>query len=227
MTACLRAIALLLTLSAIASLLPAGPAALAQETTGERAVIEIIQIRHRDPVRVRDAVSAALDPRGRIGLIDDKLVVATTATNLRQLREIIVEADSPPRRLVVGVDFAYQAGAADSTTQQQSQAIEGESLVFVGRSADPDPQTSPDPDVSAEPDAIAEQPVSNAPRITITSEIVAGDTALINVSVTNFPELTGSHIARVPLGTWQPVMPADSTLQPDTPALAVRIDVVP
>lgn len=214
MTACLRATALFFALTVFVVMqLPAGSRAEAQETAGERAVIDIIQIRNRDPLRVLDTVHAALDPRGRMGLIDDKLVIATTAANLAELREIIADADSPLRRLIVGVDFAFRADAADSNSQQQSQAIEGESLVFLG--------------VSDEPEAV--------PRLTVAAEIVSADTALVNVSLANLPGLSGSHIARVPLGTWQLIEPLADTeeanvgsgLQSASPAVAVRIDVVP
>ncbi|MBC53988.1 MAG: hypothetical protein CMQ34_09170 [Gammaproteobacteria bacterium] len=227
MTVCLRATTLLLTLTVFgALLLPAGPEVRAQETTGERAVIDIIQVRNRDPLRVRDSAHAALDPRGRIGLIDDKLVIATTATNLQHLRDIIAEADSPPRRLIVGVDFAYQADVVDSDTQQQSQSIEGESLVFLGTSDDP----------------------ARVPRLTIAAEVVSAGTALVNVSLTNLADLSGNHIARVPLGTWQLIepLPAMADSRSDTDAaqdtetangpngvqaraavVAIRVDVLP
>ncbi len=220
MTACLRSIALFLTTSVAGSLLLAsGPSALAQtqaqEASAERAVIEIIQIRHRSPARVRDAVTAALDPRGRVGVIDDKLVIATTAANLQQLRDIIADADSLPKRLIVGVDFAFQADATDGSTQQQSQAIEGESLVFVSRSAEPaqEPETETETVPAESPDQLAD----NVPRVTIAAEIVAPEIALVNVNLSNPDGLSDNHIVRVPLGAWQLI----------TPAVAVRIDVVP
>jgi hypothetical protein len=240
MTACNRAHALLYTLTVFATmLLPMQT--LAQNDTAERAVIEIIEIEHRDPDRIRERVSAAVDPRGSVGLIDDKLVIATTVANLRLLRDIIADADSPPRRLIVGVDFAYRADAGDSNSQQQSQSIEGEPLVFVGRTADA-ALTGTD---NAEPAPVT----GSTPRITIAAEIVEDNAALVNISLANFTDLAGNHIVRVPLGTWQTIAPPvsasdasadtdaatdavpdaapDAATQPVAPAVAVRIDIVP
>lgn len=232
MTACNRAHALLFTLTVFATVvLPTQT--LAQEDTAERAVIEIIEIEHRDPDRIRQRISAAVDPRGSVGLIDDKLVIATTVANLRQLRDIIADADSPPRRLIVGVDFAYRADAGDSSSQQQSQSIEGESLVFLGQAAD---TALPETDV-AEPEPM----IGSTPRITIAAEIVEENAALVNISLDNFSGLAGNHIVRVPLGIWQTIAPrvlasdaggdadaaTDGASQPVAPAVAVRIDIVP
>lgn len=217
--------------------------AVAQEGTGERAVIDIIQIVHRDPARIRESVRPVVDPRGSIGQIDDKLIIATTASNLLQIQDIIAGTDVPPRRLIIGVDFAYPSDlpvtdgnateANDSDRQQQSQAIEGQQLVFIADTVDTD--------------------VSNPPRITIAAEILtsdaAGNLASLNVSLDNVPGLTGNHIMRVPLGVWQRItvpvpdtvgvtdnaadratdgsVAADDASSPVTPVVAVRVDAVP
>lgn len=234
MTPHFRAVALLISLPFMAAMLWS-PNALAQQASAERAVIEIVQIQYRDPGQVRTALRSAIDPRGSIGQIDDKLVIATTAANLGQLQEIIADIDVPPRRLVIGVDFDYRAGTAANSTQQQSQAIEGESLVFVDNSVQPT-ASLPDADSTVE-----ETPDSNAPRISIAAEII-GDGASVNATLSNFAGLSGSHIARVPLGSWQRMTPppadtdsvpgveTDTTAdaaQTNAPIVAVRIDVVP
>lgn len=214
-------------------------AAGAQEDTGKQAVIDIIQVMHREPDRIRESVRPALDPRGSIGQIDDKLIIATTAANLQRLKDIIAETDVPPRRLIIGVDFAYSSGATDpdtdtdsrSNSQQQSQAIEGQELVFVGNASDAD--------------------ATDMPRITIAAEILGSagalDQASVNVRLDSVPGLTGNHIMRVPLGAWQRInvpVPdpgaghdtdadtnADADSDDDTEAniavVAVRVDRVP
>lgn len=225
----------LITPVAAAIALLSAMAAGAQEDTGERAVIDIIQVLHREPDRIRESVRPALDPRGSIGQIDDKLIIATTAANLQRLKDIIAETDVPPRRLIIGVDFAYTSGISDAETdsngQQQSQAIEGQELVFVGNASDAD--------------------ATDMPRITIAAEILGSpgslDQASVNVRLDNVPGLTGNHILRLPLGTWQSidvpmsdpgsendtdgVTDADADVDAETVAttavVAVRVDRVP
>ncbi|MEX0738041.1 MAG: hypothetical protein WD071_01735 [Pseudohongiella sp.] len=204
------------------------PVAEAQESAGERAVIEILSIIHRDPSRVRDMVDSALDPRGSIGQIDNKLVIATTEANLRQLKEMIADTDVPPRRLIIGVDFAYQSDTTDSSDlqsdqqdlglqdlqeqgPQESQAIEGEELVFVAGVLTGDGN-------------------SDNRRVTIAAEIIDGNAA-VNLVPDNVTGIMGSLIITVPLGVWQVINPpltgADSEEQSIPQAVAVRVDRVP
>lgn len=242
MTSIMRTIALRLIapVAGAIMMLPA-LAGMAQEGTGERAVIDIIQLTHREPDRIRENVRPVLDPRGSIGQIDDKLIIATTAANLQQIKDIIGETDVPPRRLIIGVDFAYASdiNVADNDDtdarggQQQSQAIEGQELVFVGSASDVD--------------------ITGIPRITIAAEILGNgasvDLASVNVRLDNVPGLSGNHIMRVPLGVWQfitgpapvpnpdPGNAADGATNADTDTgaqtvpepsvVAVRVDRVP
>ncbi|KKO10596.1 hypothetical protein LCGC14_0020760 [marine sediment metagenome] len=211
MTCFLRTLALRLITPVVgAIMLSTAVASVAQEGTGERAVIDIIQIMHRDPGQIRESVRPVLDPRGSIGQMDDKLIIATTASNLLQIQDIIADTDVLPRRLVIGVDFAYSseltgtdgndANASVREGQQQSQAIEGQQLVFI-----------------AGTDGTDDSEVSNPARITIAAEILPGDAAgnlaSVNVILDNVPGLTGSHIMRVPLGVWQRIpVPVPETL---------------
>lgn len=207
-------------------------AAVAQENTGERAVIETVQIMHRDPGKVRESIGFILDPRGSIGQIDDKLIIATTASNFVQIQERIAATDVPPLRLVIGVDFAYQPDFQQSgsqqprsqqpRSQQQSQAIEGEALIFLMDDTDPDTD------------------VGDRPSVTVSAEVM-NDVATVNLSSDNVPGLAGSHIVRIPLGIWQritvPVADADmetgsdtvtvAEAEPPAATVAVRVDRVP
>lgn len=228
-----RQICTLIFLAAIATV--PSSALVAQQNPGERAVIEIVQINHRDPGRVREAISASLDPRGSIGQIDDKLIIATTAANLNQLSEMIVEVDVPPGRIVISVDFAFLSGDADSTSRHQSQAIEGEELVFVVSSTpagtglldaqSEDSQTEPDT-----ANSVNAVEYTHSPRIIVAAEII-DEAAEINLSVENIPGLVGSHILRIVLGEWQvintPVTNTDAEPQPIATTVAVRVDRVP
>ena len=204
--------------------------ALAQDAASERAAIERLQITHRDPSRIREIIRPALDPRGSIGQIDDKLIIATTAANLRQLKEMISETDVPARRLIIGVDFGYQPDRADNSAQQQSQAMEGDELVFVAGANRSDNSVVTDATgvTTESADTLAE--ALNNRRMTIAAEIIV-DVAAVNLIVENVPGITGSHIVNLPLGVWQvintPVFDADIEDQLIPQAVAVRVDRVP
>ncbi len=79
----------------------------AQTPSGERAVIEIVRLQHRDPAPIRQALEPLLDERGAISQIDNNLVISTTRSNLTQLLTLISELDVPRRQLRVSVDFRY------------------------------------------------------------------------------------------------------------------------
>lgn len=84
----------------------------AQTPSGERAVIEIVRLQHRDPAPIRQAIEPLLDERGAISQIDNNLVISTTRSNLTELQELISELDVPRRQLRVSVDFRYGRPAA-------------------------------------------------------------------------------------------------------------------
>lgn len=79
----------------------------AQTPSGERAVIEIVRLQHRDPAPIRQAIEPLLDERGAISQIDNNLVISTTRSNLTELLALISELDIPRRQLRVSVDFHY------------------------------------------------------------------------------------------------------------------------
>ncbi len=79
----------------------------AQTPSGERAVIEIVRLQHRDPAPIRQALEPLLDERGAISQIDNNLVISTTRSNLTQLLTLISELDVPRRQLRVSVDFRH------------------------------------------------------------------------------------------------------------------------
>lgn len=79
----------------------------AQTPSGERAVIEIVRLQHRDPAPIRQAIEPLLDERGAISQIDNNLIISTTRSNLTELLGLISELDVPRRQLRVSIDFRY------------------------------------------------------------------------------------------------------------------------
>ncbi len=99
----------------------------AQTPSGERAVIEIVRLQHRDPAPIRQAIEPLLDERGAISQIDNNLVISTTRSNLTELQELISERDVPRRQLRVSVDFRYGRPAA----AMSSPGADGSSVTTV------------------------------------------------------------------------------------------------
>ena len=188
----------LLTVLFAMSMVGAGSTAHAQadnetqaDAGSERAAIEIITIQNRDPAFVRTAVGSALDPRGSIAQVDNKLIIATTATNLQQLKELIEQSDLPARRLIVSVDFDHSSPASSalnvvSAAQQSVQAIEGDTVSFSAG------------DTSA-----------GVPQLMLTA-IVQENLADADIVISNVPGFTGLHRIQLTLGEWYIINPTES-----------------
>lgn len=197
----------------------------AQSNPGDRAVIEIVQIEHRDPAAIKLALMPLLDSRGSIGQLDDKLVIATTASNLLDLKSVIVAQDVAPRRLVVSVDFLHlpDSGSDNNTYQYSSQAVEGEQVSFVAQQPEGSETFPPG--------------LQNA-TISVLAEL-RGETAEIDVNVANLPGFADSQQLQVSLGQWYALNPAEEQTDPDLPddsapepvtvssPIAVRVDALP
>jgi hypothetical protein len=168
------------------------------QVTDERAAIEIIALQNRDPAYVRAAIRPSLDPRGSIAQVDNKLIIATTAGNLLQLKVLIEQTDLPARRLVLSVDFDHSATAPSvfnvmSAAQQSVQAIEGDTVLF----------SSADSAISA-------------PQLSIRA-IIQNDMADTEIALTHVPGFTGLHRMQLALGEWYILNPQESpeeALQP-------------
>lgn len=208
----------------------------------ERAAIEIITIEHRAPERIRQQLTAALDPRGSIGQIDDKLVIATTAGNLAQLKTLIARQDIPPRRLVISADFDYQSAVPDPLSQFSEPTLEGEQVQFHpltqaamvdGDDANGASATSAQQDSSAASNAsaaasphTASQPeqqleASAQPALIVSAE-VQDDMAVVTIEHREPDGRSLRYRMDVTLSEWYPL---DPTAGP--PLTAVRVDLLP
>jgi hypothetical protein len=201
------------------------PGAGAQSDPGERAAIEIVTINYRDPTQIRQQIASTLDSRGSIGQIDNKLVIASTAANLARLKEMIERADTPPRRLVVSVDFEHDVSNPlfNSSRQQSAQAIEGDELLVV--------------DNAASGQIVADQ---NQLGILLVAE-VRGQMAIVSFQLNNVSGLMGRHTVEIPLGAWYVINPTEENGLPEDNLdsqdadllsetgrpMALRVDVLP
>lgn len=181
-----------LVLAVISSNVPAQTdAEVSVNVANERAAIEVITVQNRDPAFVRAAIRPMLDPRGSISQVDNKLIVATTASNLQQIKTLIEQTDLPARRLVVSVDFdhgspAARPGSTSVAAQQSMQAVEGDTLVFFSGSNS-----------------------TEEPQLTVKSSIEStyADTEIV---ISNVPGFTGLHRVQLTLGEWYIINPEQS-----------------
>lgn len=220
---------------------------LSAQTEDNRAVIEIVSLQHRDPLLVRSQIRQQLDRRGHIGQIDNKLVIATTAMNLRELKTLINQIDVPPRRLVVSVDFDFNNRSTDS--QLSEQALEGEPLRLAqsALSADEEPASQDqarggtgNPVIEQEQtlsDTRPDDEELSSPAIWLQADIRDNQAQLL-VELMNVDGFTGRHPMAVDLGIWMPLNQidtlADTELASDpepapepAPVIAIRVDVLP
>lgn len=209
--------------------LSASPLALAQESTdSERAAIEVVTIEHRAPDRIRLLLQDALDPRGSIGQIDDKLVIATTAGNLAELKTLIERQDVPPRRVIVSADFIHLAALPNPLSQFSEPALEGELVEFARYLPAPRPSTAEEPLAEQEPSAGEEpsaqqEPSAEAPDIAliVSAEIHDGAAAVL-VEQIDPDGRSLRHQVYVTLSEWHVLDPTGGP-----PFTAVRVDLLP
>jgi hypothetical protein len=170
----------------------------------ERAAIEIIALQNRDPAYVRAVIQPSLDPRGSIAQVDNKLIIATTAGNLFQLKVLIEQTDLPAQRLVLSVDFDHSDTPSSvfnvvSAAQQSVQAIEGDTVLFSSA-------------VSA----------ASVPQLSVRA-IIQNEMADTEVGITNVPGFTGLHRIQLALGEWYILNPQESPEEELRPMLIAEM----
>jgi hypothetical protein len=110
---------------------------------GGAQTMEVIGLRHRSAAEVAEALRPLLADGGKLSAMGDKLIVQTSAGNLRQIRTAVAAIDRPLRRLRITVvqDGGADGGAGAWSSRsgarhaQQVQVIEGgRAFVAVGQS---------------------------------------------------------------------------------------------
>lgn len=104
----------------LAILLPSA-VAVAQDG-GTMMRIERLQIEHRDPSSVREALVPLLSGQESIGVIGDWLVVAATDGTRNRIRERLDGLDTPIRRLDLTLSLTIPAETGDADTDAESVA---------------------------------------------------------------------------------------------------------
>lgn len=87
----------------------------------EELVLEVISLQHRPAAEVLPLIQAFVAKDGVLKAADSKLIVRTTPANLAELRTLIAQLDTPPRRLLITVK--QLSGAME---QDRGTAVEGQ-----------------------------------------------------------------------------------------------------
>ncbi len=74
----------------------------------DATVLEIIPLKHRTVEQVLPAIQPFLDRQGAINGMNNQLIVRTTPSNLSQIKEILRQIDTAPRRLMITVKQSAQ-----------------------------------------------------------------------------------------------------------------------
>ena len=243
-----RIATLLTLLPAVWGLIAPHAASAQTGASSERAAIEVIAIEHRAPERIRQQLAPTLDPRGSIGQIDDKLVIATTAGNLAELKTLIEQQDIAPRRLVISADFNYQTALSNPLSQFSESALEGESVRFSRYDAEQDfaqqssmalsvPADGTEPRLSPQssavppgpPNGTASRPGPQPPvavsqtdtALVVSAEVVDG-TAVVIIEQLDPDGRSLQYRRDITLSTWHMLDPTSGP-----PLTAVRVDMLP
>jgi len=69
----------------------------------QQSVLEVIQLRYRTPEQIVPVLQPLLAPGGSISAMNSRLIVRTTPDNLTELKEVLAQIDTMPRRLMISV----------------------------------------------------------------------------------------------------------------------------
>lgn len=69
----------------------------------DQTILEVIQLKHRTTNEIIPLIDPFLDEQGALSGIRGKLIIRTTPENLQEIKQILNEMDSAPRRLIITV----------------------------------------------------------------------------------------------------------------------------
>jgi type II secretory pathway component GspD/PulD (secretin) len=69
----------------------------------EQTILEVIQLKYRTTNEIIPLIDPFLDEQGALSGIRGKLIIRTTPENLQEIKQLLNEIDSAPRRLIITV----------------------------------------------------------------------------------------------------------------------------
>lgn len=98
----------------------------------DSTVLEIIPLKHRTVDQVLPALQPFLDRQGAINGMNNQLIIRTTPGNLSQIKQILRQIDTSPRRLMITVkQNAQRQGDADEAELSGSVGIGNNARVVI------------------------------------------------------------------------------------------------
>ena len=88
--------------------------------TADQTILEVIQLKHRSTNEIIPLIDPFLDKQGALNGMRGKLIIRTTPENLREIKQLLNEIDSAPRRLIITVKQDV-----DSTTARSLLRLSG------------------------------------------------------------------------------------------------------
>ena len=88
--------------------------------TADQTILEVIQLKHRTTNEIIPLIDPFLDKQGALNGMRGKLIIRTTPENLREIKQLLNEIDSAPRRLIITVKQDV-----DSTTARSLLRLSG------------------------------------------------------------------------------------------------------
>lgn len=93
-----------------------------------QTVTEVIPLQHRSSDEIIPVLQPLLDKQGAISGMQGQLIVRTTPANLQEIKRLLAEIDTAPRRLIITVKQDV-----DRATEQRLRAISGSSAAAGAR----------------------------------------------------------------------------------------------
>lgn len=93
-----------------------------------QTVTEVIPLQHRSSDEIIPVLQPLLDKQGAISGMQGQLIIRTTPANLQEIKRLLAEIDTAPRRLIITVKQDV-----DRATEQRLRAISGSSAAAGAR----------------------------------------------------------------------------------------------
>jgi len=71
--------------------------------TADPTILEVIQLKHRTTDEIIPLIHPFLDKQGALNGMRGRLIIRTTPDNLQEIKQLLNEIDTAPRRLIITV----------------------------------------------------------------------------------------------------------------------------
>lgn len=97
------------------------------------AASEVIPLNYRTADEVLSVVQSVLGSEGRVSAYGNQLIVNSTPAKIEEIRTLITQLDTPPRRLLISVDSSESSYQSDRGYRADGSISAGDADVQIGR----------------------------------------------------------------------------------------------